>query len=280
MTLDSFQALIPLFVLLAVVGLGSGFLAGLFGIGGGAILVPALFELFTRLDVPEDVRTHLAIGTSLAVILPTAVRSVMAHHDRGAVEWDVLKRFGPWVVVGTAGGAVIADLMSGKALTLAFAVLASLTGLNMALRGESKVAKERKPLPSLLPTAFLGLWVGGFSALMGIGGGTFAVLLLSALGRGIREAVATGAGFGILIAIPGAISFAGAGWGEPGLPPGSIGYVSGIGLLALAPTSLLAAHWGAAAAHKLNRSLLRRFFGVFLLIVAGRLVYAALFGGN
>ncbi len=267
------QAMAPLFVGLLITGLISGFMAGLFGIGGGAILVPALYELFARMDVDMSVRTHLAIGTSLAVIVPTAIRSVLSHHDRGAVDWKVLRGFAPWVVAGAGFGAFVADKLSGQALTLTFAVLAFANGLNMALRGASQVKGHWHPPRSV--RAFLGLGTGLFSALMGIGGGTFAVLLLTLTGRDIREAVATGAGFGVLIAVPGVLGFMAGGANEVGLPPGSIGYVSLIGFALLAPTAMVTAHWGVLAAHRLDRNLLRRIFGVFLLAVAARLAWAS-----
>lgn len=251
---------------LLAVGLAAGFVGGLFGVGGGIVIVPALYALFGTLGVEEGVRAHAAVGTSLAVIIATSLRSLRAHRSKGAVDDAVLRAWGPWIALGGAGGAWVASLVSGKALLGVFGVFALLIAGQMGFgRTGWRLAAE---LPHGLARAGLGAVLGLLSALMGIGGGAFGVTLMTLCGRPIHQAVGTASGFGVLIAIPSAIGFILAGWGVAGRPPFSAGYVNLIGLIVLSALTMFTAPIGARFAHRLDQTLLRRLFAVFLAVMS------------
>lgn len=251
---------------LVVVGLVAGFVGGLFGVGGGIVIVPALYALFGALGVDEAVRAHAAVGTSLAVIIATSLRSLASHRAKGAVDDAVLRGWGPWIALGGAAGAGVASLISGQALLGVFGVLALLIAAQMGFGQPSwRLAAE---LPRGPLRALLGLLLGLFSALMGIGGGAFGVTLMTLCGRPIHQAVGTASGFGALIAIPSALGFVLAGWGEPGRAVLSAGYVNLIGFVTLAGLTVLTAPFGARMAHRLDQRLLRRLFAAFLALMA------------
>lgn len=256
---------------LLAAGIAAGLLAGLLGVGGGIVTVPVLFHLFSLLGFPEDVRMHVAVGTSLATILPTAIISARAHARRGAVDAGLLRALGPAVVAGTLAGALIAGAVRGDVLTAVFAVVALAVAANMAFGMEGRAIRDG--LPGGWRNLVLGVLIGGISAMMGIGGGSLSVPALSACRYPIRTAVGTAAAIGLIIAIPGAVGFAVAGWGEPGLPPGSLGYVNLIGLSLIAPATMLAAPWGARIAHAIRPQLLRRAFALFLCLTSLRMIY-------
>ncbi|MEL6831099.1 MAG: sulfite exporter TauE/SafE family protein [Pseudomonadota bacterium] len=248
---------------LMAAGLVAGFVAGLFGIGGGFVIVPALLVVFTFFDVDQDVLTHVAIGTSLATIIVTSSRSVFAHNKRGAVDPQIIKDWAPWLVIGVIGGIVLAQFMDGRSLKWIFSAGVFLMGLHfiMPVLKDMKVSDE---MPKGLTRASLASFLGGFSALLGIGGGTIAILTMTMCGRPIHQAVGTAAGFGVIIAVPGAIGFAILGQGVANLPAGSIGYVNIIAVLAISAMTFITAPLGARAAHALNAPSLKRFFGVYL----------------
>lgn len=248
---------------LMAAGLVAGFVAGLFGIGGGFVAVPALLVVFTFFGVDQDVLTHVAIGTSLATIIVTSSRSVYAHNKRGAVDKTIIKDWAPWLVVGVAIGIVLAQFMDGRSLKWIFSAGVFLMGLHfmMPVLKDVKLSDE---MPKGLTLASLATFLGGFSALLGIGGGTIAILTMTMCGRPIHQAVGTAAGFGVIIAIPGAIGFAILGQGVANLPAGSIGYVNIIAVLAISAMTFITAPLGARAAHALNAPSLKRFFGVYL----------------
>jgi uncharacterized membrane protein YfcA len=257
---------------LVIAGIFGGVLAGVFGIGGGAVLVPVLAELFDRLDVAEDAQMHLAVGTSLAIIIPTTLRSLGAHRARGSVDEVALKA---WIVpaaVGAAVGSAIAAVASSDALKIVFAVFALSMSANLLFgRPDWRIADV---LPARPITALWGFVIAILSVLIGIGGGALATLFLTLYGRPIHKAVGTSAGLGALIAIPGAIGYAIAGWPHLAeLPPLSIGYVSVVGLMLTAPISVLAAPLGVRLAHGLSKATLRRAFGVYLALVATRFLF-------
>jgi uncharacterized membrane protein YfcA len=261
----------PLFAALLLAGAAAGLLAGLFGVGGGTVLVPALLQVFIMYDYSPDTAMHLAVATSLATIIPTGLASARAHYWRGAVDKVVLKMLAPSVALGALAGAVLSRLFSGWWLTLMFGVFAALVALLM-LRGKKGFA-----LVSALPTGGkrhgLGGFIGSLSALLGIGGGTISVPTLAACGYAMPTAVGTGAALGLFIAIPGTLGFIVSGWGTPGLPPFSLGYISLLAVLVIAPMSVLFAPLGARLAHWLPELWLRRGFALFLLLVAGRMLY-------
>ena len=251
---------------LVAAGLFAGFVGGLFGIGGGAVVVPALFLLFTALGVDESVRMHVAVGTSLSTIIATSWRSLTAHRQAGAVDFDVLKTWGPWIMLGAIAGAALAGLASTEALLLIFGFGLLLIAAQMGF-GSPNWRLFRDLPHGIWRVATAGA-IGLFSALMGIGGGAFGVTVLTLSGRPIHRAVATASGFGAAIALPAAAGYAIAGWGRAGLPPWSLGFVSLPGFVVLAALTAITAPMGARLAHRLPQLSLKRAFAVFLAIVA------------
>lgn len=254
--------------LLALTGAGllAGFAGGLFGIGGGAVLVPALYLVFSALGVDESVRMHAAVGTSLSTIISTSWRSLSAHANAGAVDFDVLKTWGPWIAFGALVGAGLAGFASNATMLSVFGVGLALIAAQLGLgRPDWRLREE---LPTGAARALTGGGLGAASAMMGIGGGAFGVTLMSLCGRPIHRAVATASGFGAAIALPGALGFIVAGWGRDGLPPYSLGFVNMPGFVLLAALTAITAPIGARLAHRLPQQTLRRAFAVFLALVA------------
>jgi uncharacterized protein len=264
----------PLLAALLLAGAAAGLLAGLFGVGGGTVLVPALFQVFTSYGYGADTAMHLAVATSLATIIPTGISSARAHHWRGAVDKGVLRTLAPSVAVGALVGAAISGYFKGLVLTLMFAVFASIIAALM-LRGKKGFALV-KQMPTGAGRHGLGAFIGSISALLGIGGGTISVPTLAACGYAMPVAVGTGAALGLAIAVPGTLGFIISGWGAPDLPPFSVGYINLIAVVVIAPMSVLLAPQGARLAHWLPEVWLRRGFAGFLLLVAGRMLYKAL----
>lgn len=266
---------------LLAAGALAGFVAGLFGIGGGFVVVPALASVLTLLGTggDSDKIMHVAIGTSLATIIFTSMRSVQAHARRGAVDFEILKNWTPWVVSGVILGLIVARYLDGQALKITFGIGVFI----MAWHFLFPVLTSRGPLSQQMPTGFvrgsLGSFLGGYCTLLGIGGGTPAVLIMTLSGQPMHRAVATAAGFGTIIAVPGTIGSILGGLGETGLPFGSIGYVNVIAALAIISMSLITAPWGAAMAHSLNGAHLRRALGLYLLVTSS-LMLASAFSGK
>lgn len=257
-----------LILTLLIGGVICGLLAGMLGIGGGGILVPILFELFGFIGVDESVRTHLAIGTSLAVIIPTSIRSFLSHRAKGAVDEEVIKSMWLYVILGVLGGTLIASWINGEGLRLVYAVLILLLGMKMLFAPKSWRLGDH--IPAAPFSQIYGSCVGLASTLMGIGGGTFISMMMTMYNRTIHQAVATSSGFGPVIGVPAALGYIWAGWGAEGLPLGSLGYVSVLGAVLIAPTSVLFAPLGVKISHSLSRRHLEIAFGVFLLVVAIR----------
>ena len=262
-----------LWLLIAVVivaGLVAGFLSGLLGIGGGGILVPVLYEAFGAAGVPEDVRMHMALGTTLAVIAPTVLRSLAAHHARGAVDMPLVWRIGPWVALGVIAGTLIAKDASSEALRWAWVVFGSLLALKMALgRDDWRIADQLPRAPWLESVAFA---IGTISTLMGIGGASFTVPFLTLHGKPMLQSVATATGIGPIIALPGLIGYIWTGWGMPGLPPFSLGYVN-IAALLIVPLSVFAAPFGVRMAHGIDKRRLELAFAAFIGCVVARFLW-------
>jgi len=263
-------------VLLLGVGALSGFLAGLFGIGGGAILVPVFYEGFRVLGVPLEVRMPLCIGTSLAIIIPTAISSFRAHHARGAVDMQVLRQWALPALTGVILGSLIARYAPERLFKMVFVVAAfSATARLLLARENWKLGDD---VPSGPVMKVIGFAVGLVSTLMGIGGGLFANLVMTFYGRPIHQAVATSAGLAVLISIPGAFGYVYAGWPVAAHYPGvtmlqwplALGYVSLIGAILVMPTTLLTAPLGVRVAHALSKRRLEIAFGCFLLLVGAR----------
>lgn len=251
----------------------AGVLAGLFGIGGGIVIVPMLEAVLGFLDVDPAIRMHVAVATSLATIIPTSVSSARAHHQRGAVDVDVVRRWAVFVLIGALLGAWIASQVHSNVLAMIFAALALLVAIKMVLFPESRNLTEavpRAPWVPAIPTA-----IGCLSSMMGIGGGTFSVMTLTMFNEPIHRAVGTAALFGLVISLPGTIGFIVAGYGDVRLPPGSLGYVSLIGFALIAPATVLTAPIGAKIAHAFSARRLAILFGLFLVIASVRLFYRA-----
>lgn len=262
--------LVWLVLALVVAGVATGFFAGLLGIGGGGVLVPVLFETFTFLDVPDSIRMHMVLGTSFAVIVPTAISSFRGHLKKGAVDTAVLRRLAPFVVAGVLSGIVLVSSVSGAALKWVWIVCGSFLAIKMALGREDWRLADDVPNNGLVRlAAFL---IGLISTLMSIGGGMFLVSLFTLCGWSILKAVATSSGFGPFIAVPGLIGYVWAGWGNPELPPMSLGFVSVLGAAIIIPASVLAAPLGVRVAHGISRRKLELAFAAFLAFVAVRLL--------
>jgi uncharacterized membrane protein YfcA len=260
--------LVMLVAALILAGLVAGFLAGLLGIGGGGVLVPVLYEVFRILDVDPAIRMHVVLGTTLAIIAPTSLKSFAGHRAKGSVDLELLKRVAPWVVLGVVVGILTAKASSGTFLKWVWVIAAGFVSLKMALgREDWRLADQLPPRP--WPEIGAGV-IGFISTLMSIGGATFVVPLLTLYGYPILRAVATASGIGPLIALPGVIGFAWAGWDAPGLPPFSIGFVSLIAMVVVAPLSVYAAPYGVRVAHNIPRRTLELAFAAFLASVSIR----------
>lgn len=254
---------------LLVTGVVAGMLAGLLGVGGGIVIVPVLFHLFSLLGIDEAVRMHLAVGTSLATIIPTSIRSIRAHHEKGAVDFGLLKGLGLPILGGVLLGGIVAGIAEGRMLMAVFATVALVVSVHMAFgREEWRLADT---LPSGIKRAGIGGGIGLISVLMGIGGGTLGVPILNLCSFPIHRAVGTAAGFGLIIAVPGTLAMIAGGWNTPGLPPLSLGYVNLIGFALIVPATVLAAPWGARLAHAISRPALRRAFALFLALTSIRM---------
>jgi uncharacterized protein len=270
--------LIELALLLVAVGALSGFLAGVFGIGGGAVLVPVFYECFRLAGVPLEVRMPLCIGTSLAIIIPTSIRSYRAHLARGAVDMEVIRAWWLPVLAGVIAGSVTARYAPERLFKIVFVLVAYSAAARLMLARETWKFGDDLPKGPLMKA--FGFFVGLLSTLMGIGGGLFANLLMTFYGRPIHQAVATSSALAVLISIPGAIGYVYAGWPAAAHYPDvaalqlpfALGYVSLIGAVLVMPTSLLTAGFGVRVAHALSKRTLEVAFGCYLLIVGSRFV--------
>ena len=246
-----------------------GILAGLFGIGGGAIIVPVLYEVFRVLGVPEDVRIQACIGTSLAIIVPTTVRSYLGHKKKGSVIPEVVRIWALPAIAGVAIGSVTASFAPAFVFKIAFLVFVSFIAIRMLFGGERWKLGDQLPGRGML--AIYGLITGLFSSLVGVSGGSISNAVLTLYGRPIHQAVGTSAGVGVPITIAGTIGYMLAGWPHMAqLPPFSVGYVSLVGLVLMAPVSSYTTTYGVRLAHWLPRRKLEIAFGVFLILVALR----------
>jgi len=247
-------------------GLATGLLAGLLGIGGGGIMVPVLYEIFGIIGVNPALCFHLAVGTSLSVIIPTSLRSFQSHRARGAVDLALLKSMAPAVIAGVCLGAVVARYSNDTVLKAIWASCATLMAAKLYLGRESwRLGDE---IPGNPGRSLFGGFVGLVSTLMSIGGGAFITTFMTLYGRPIRQGVATASGFGLIIAIPGTLGFIWAGWHAAGLPSGSLGYVNLVGTVMIVPASVLAAPLGVRIAHGISRRKLELIFATFLALVA------------
>ena len=268
-----FSELLPLIAVLAASGLLAGFVAGMLGVGGGIVTVPVLEFSLRFAGVPDRWSMHVAVATSLAAIIPTSIMSARTHHSRGAVDWDLAKRWGAWMIAGALCGSTIAARAPQAMLAGVFGTVALLIAAKMLLPlDDLRIARE---VPKRAGGMSLAGIIGAVSATMGIGGGTLTVPTLNLCGYPIHRAVGTASFFGILISIPGTVGYLLARV-EGQMPWGTVGFVSLVGLAVIAPGSMLTASMGARAAHSLSKRGLAQAFGVFLALVGARMVYRAL----
>jgi len=256
-------------------GILTGLMAGLFGIGGGAVIVPVLFEVFGVLGVAEDVRMQLCIGTSLAIIVPTTFRSYFTHRSKNIGLDDVVRKWTLPAIAGVATGAAVAAVAPAAVFKVAFAVTAAVIAVKLLFGRDSwRIADDLPRGPILLLFGYL---IGLSSSLMGVSGGSVANIIMMLYGKTIHTAVATSAGLGVPIAVAGSIGFMLAGLPHQSLmPPLSIGYVSLVGFAVMAPISSYVAGFGARLAHKTPRRRLEIVFGLFLAIIAARFMVASI----
>ncbi|MHB2264690.1 sulfite exporter TauE/SafE family protein [Aliihoeflea sp. PC F10.4] len=256
----------------AISGIVSGLMAGIFGIGGGAVLVPVFYQVFSILGIDESVRMHLAVGSSLAIIIPTSLRSFTAHKARGAVDMDLLKSFLIPVPIGVILASITAAYISSEALRVVFAVLMLLVAIRLLFNRDSwRLAAD---LPGTTGRSIAGVIIGYFSTLMGIGGGVMNNTYMTMYGRSMHQAVATSSGVGILIAIPGTIGYIWAGWNHPDLPIASTGYINWIAVALIIPIALIVTPYGVRIAHALKKRQLEIAFGLFCIFVAARFFWS------
>lgn len=267
---------LPLVAGLLAAGVVAGLIAGLLGVGGGIVMVPAMALAFQIMGFDPGVYHHVAVGTSLAVIIATGTTSARAHWKRDAVMIDILRLWGPFIVAASLIGGLMAGLYSGDVLRIIFGVIAIFVALNVVLPIQQKMMASLKA--SKLTNRIMAAIIGYVSALMGIGGGSLSVPTLAAFGNSMHKAVGTSAALGVLLAVPGALGFVVSGWAVEGRPPLSFGYVNLPALILIGVVAAAVAPLGATLAHRLDQRRLKLAFAVFLLIVGGRMIYQAVLG--
>jgi uncharacterized membrane protein YfcA len=259
--------LILVTLLMVAAGGLAGFLAGVFGVGGGTVVVPVLYGVFVTSGVPDELRMPLCVGTSLALIIPTSLASFSAHRKTRAVNFDLLRLWTVPIIAGVIGGTVLARYAPAAVFKAMFALIALLTAVRLIFRDCLPTRGQDVPRRLTLPYGFT---IGLSASLIGIGGGILSNMIMTFHGRAIHESVATSAGVGVMVSIPGALGYMVAGWDRMGLPPYSVGFVSLAAVLALMPTSFLAARLGARVVHHVSKRRLELCFATYLMIVGGQ----------
>jgi len=272
----TFFELAVLAVCLLITGGIAGVMAGLLGVGGGIVIVPVLFYVFSVMGHPVETLMHVCVATSLATIIPTSVRSVLAHHKRGAVDWALLRSWAIWIVMGAVIGVLVADKLRAGALMAVFGLCAFVVALYMAFGRPHWRVSETPPAGA--SRAGYGSGLGFLSVLMGVGGGTFGVPLLTLYSVPVHRAVATAAGFGLIIAIPSTIGFILSGIGEPMRPAFTLGYVHLPAFAFIVPMTVLCAPIGVRLAHSMNPKPLKLLFAFFLAVTALNMLRKAFYG--
>ena len=270
---DLVSQYLPFALGLAATGAVSGVMAGLLGIGGGIIMVPAMVLAYQLLGYNPEVIMHVAVGTSLAVIIPTGLRSARSHGRRGAVDLDILKLWAPWIVAASLLGGLMAGLYSAATLKVIFGVMALFIALNMALPVQRRLMESLAGAP--MANRISAAVIGYVSALMGIGGGSLTVPTLAAFGTPIHTAVGTSSALGVTLAIPAVIGFIVSGWSAVGTPPLSVGFINIPSLVLIGGLAALTAPLGVVLAHRLDGRLLKIVFAIFLVVVGGRMLLQA-----
>lgn len=274
--MDIVISYLPLVAGLVAIGALSGLIAGLFGVGGGLVTVPAMSIAFQALGYGADIVMHVAVGTSLATIVAVGLSSARAHHARGAVDFDTIRLWAPPLVASSLVAGLMAGLFPGNVLRAMFGTLALLIAINTAVpflrNAISQVGASRAA------NRIAAAVIGYFSTLMGIGGGSFSVPTLTAFGMPIHRAIGTSAALGVVLALPGALGFFISGWPAEGLPPFSVGFINLPALVLIAAVASVMAPLGAALAHRLDAKQLKLVFALFLAVVALRMLWQAVFG--
>lgn len=266
----------PFILAMGLTGILSGIAAGLLGIGGGAVIVPALANSLMLMGYGGDVVQHVAVGTSLAIIIPTGMASARAHHKRGSLDMGVLKLWVPLIVVGTFIGGLMAGLFSGNVLRIVFAVLAFIIAANIIFSFQTKLMGHLKA--SSVAHRVSAFVVGYLSALMGTGGGALTVPTLVAFGRSMHSAVGTSAAIGVAIALSGTAGFLISGWNAEGRPPASLGYINLPALVLVGVLAAIFAPAGAALAHRMDQKTLKYVFAAFLVAVGLNMLWKVVLG--
>lgn len=269
---DSTAQLLLFVVALLACGVVAGVLAGLLGVGGGIVIVPMLFHVFLAYGIAPATAMPLAVGTSLSTIVLTSVISARHHHRRGTVDWTLARRWLAPVLVGVVLGTALAQVVPGATLKVAFGILATVVAVHM-LASAGHALRISAGLPGAMAQRLLGVAVGAVSSLLGIGGGTMMVPLLSAFSYPIHRAVATASVFGFVIAVPATAAYLLAGWGRADLPTGSTGYVNWLAFATLVPATMLFAPLGVRLAYRLQVLQLKRVFALFLLAVGVKMMW-------
>jgi len=261
--------IINLLSVLGIAAVVSGFMAGLLGVGGGIIIVPALYYAFTVLDFDIATRMHLSVGTSLAIIIPTSIISAKTHTEYDAVDFKLVKSFGIFIIIGVIGGTFLAVNLKTPTFVLFFSVMAFIVGLFFIFFREKVVENPKKIKDSIKNIS--GIIVGFISVLLGIGGGSLMVPFMRTFGYDIRKSIGTASAIGFLIALSGTITMISGGEIIDNInTPFSIGYVNLLGFIVFVPVTMLMARLGAKAAYKADKKLLSKIFGTFLIIVSIR----------
>lgn len=265
------STVVALFAIATGAGVFGGVLAGLLGVGGGIVIVPALYFALSLSGNDPALTMQVAVGTSLATIVFTSLSSGWGHYRRGALDMALLRRWAPAILAGVIIGGLLGGLVSGYILVAVFACVAGLVATDMIFRKPDSTASPRSF--SSGTWAVTGVLAGGVSAMMGIGGGTVCVPVLNFLGYDIRRAVGTSAAIGFVIGLPGALIYAATGLGQPGLPPYSLGYVNLVAAMLIIPLTASFAHVGVRIAHSIPQRALRLAFGLFLMLTSLRMFF-------
>jgi uncharacterized membrane protein YfcA len=266
----SFQELLPYFLGLLATGVLGGLIAGFLGVGGGIVIVPVLFWIFTSLKFPDEILMHMAIGSSLATIIPTSIASARAHYHKGSIDIDVLKKWGFGMFFGALIGGFIGKFFGANDLKYIFGLVALLVAINMFIKNPVKI-RDSLPLSKFINFFVSGI-IGFTSSLMGVGAGTIGVPALVSFSMPIHKAIGTAAALGLFISVPATIGLAFSGFEVPNRPPMSIGFVNLIALFIMFPLTILFAPIGVKIAHLINQSVLKRVFGMFLIITSVKML--------
>ena len=270
-----YQELLVYFIGLLITGVIGGLIAGLFGVGGGIVIVPILFWIFTSLSFPNEILMHMAIGSSLATIIPTSISSARAHYHRGSIEIDIIKKWAPGIFLGAIIGGLSGKYFSVNELKYLFASIAFLVALNMFFKEPLRLGNNfpKSRLLNIIMSSLIGL----VSSLMGVGAGTLGVPALVALSVPIHKAIGTAAALGLFIAVPATLGLAFSGFNVPNRPPMSIGYVNLIAFFIMFPLTVFFAPVGVKLAHRINQRALKSIFGVFLIITSIKMLSSIIF---